>query len=508
MGTYDTRQASTETQLEECLKLAAKEGYLVPEEFRFEDRHTGKHLHQRPELAKARELVRSKKAEAFFVYDTDRLSRGGVGHLSIIVEEIVEYGAMFYCVLEPYENTHEGQVMLALRAYRAAIEIEKIRDRTMRGRIKKIQNGQIPGQGGNQYGYRMNKETWVKEIYEPEAMVVRRIFDLIANGHSTRTVAGLLTKEKVMVPSASLERKKVARCWHAACIGTMIRTPAYKGMNRVHVWTVEDKTGRAIKRPLDEHIYLPNTARTIVTPELWEQANASVKKNVGDATRNYKDFVLLRGMVWCSRCGKKAHIVRGGNNRKVCLFRCHSHVVKGEKCGAGTVSSRWLCTQAGSDVFRLLKDPARIEEMLRVARENEQKTDGFEKDIVKLQRRVEDIEASRKRLVKRLAQIEPEDEDLFQTELARLREEKAQTIKTIEDMQENISRLKDQAPTFPTLKVILDYIAEHGDPETWPDSEKRHLFELARLRVCFDGREWFWQLPSGMVVMPGESANR
>jgi site-specific DNA recombinase len=495
-GPYDTRQASVETQHEECERLAKREGYRVIAAF--EERFTGKYLHERKELARAREMIRNKEADALVVYDTDRLSRGGISHLYIIVDDILDSGAQFLCVLEPFENTKEGKVMLALRGYRSEVEREKIRDRTMRGRADKIAKGKLPGQGPEQYGYRKNKETWLKEIYEPEAVIVRRIFQLVADGWGTRGVAKLFNDEGLMTPSASLGRKRVGKKWYFGWIWALIRDPSYKGVEILHGLSRDDKTGKITKRPEEERIYLTSTTPAIVSPDLWERANQAINKNVGDRKRNEKKFVMLRGMVWCRDCGKKCHPVNAKDN--VMIFRCGSKAdMYDDKCKARSVSVRWLDEQVWTSVLRWLRNPDEIER----AKQHEEsvivESKSLETDLARLNKRLKEIDAARERLVKRLTVAEPEDEHLFNSELERLRAERKQIVAAVEDINVRIAKLKEARPTFPTVPEVQELI-KYADQFT-PEQQREILLKL-KIKVKINGRDWVWLPPSGLVEVP------
>lgn len=59
--------------------------------------------------------------------------------------------------------------------------------------VKRMNDGEYVDSNAP-YGYRLVDKQL--EIYEPEAMVVRRIFDLYLSGHSTTEIAQMLTEEK------------------------------------------------------------------------------------------------------------------------------------------------------------------------------------------------------------------------------------------------------------------------------------------------------------------------
>lgn len=74
-------------------------------------------------------------------------------------------------------------------------------------------------------------------IDKDTAPVVRRIFELYANGKSANAIAAILDRERIETPSAYKERLGIARhrsgtscqCWNASYIRKMLKDPVYIG---------------------------------------------------------------------------------------------------------------------------------------------------------------------------------------------------------------------------------------------------------------------------------------
>lgn len=257
----DTRVASLNTQEQECRKLAEREGYEVLSVFT--ERQSGAKLWEREELSQARDLIRTGQAQAFVTYDTDRLSRGGQAHLWVVVEEIMTLGAKFLCVVEPFEDTPEGRLMLSVRAYRAESERYKIKDRTMRGRRDLLNKGKIPGQGAARYGWDKVDHQYV--INEKEAAVMRWVYQEIADGRSSRDVAAELTARGEPTPGQAKKRHQASSLWMGSNLAGMVRNPIYKGIYQAQVTGVNDKTGKLEKRPAKDHIKLSKVLPNVKT---------------------------------------------------------------------------------------------------------------------------------------------------------------------------------------------------------------------------------------------------
>lgn len=178
---------SLPTQVEECLALAKREGYTVPEGYIFQEDITGTTL-ERPELRKVRELVNTKVIQAVIVHDPDRLARK-LGYQILLDEEMERAGVRLLFVLHQRDGNPEGQLFFHMRGALAEYERAKIIERTHRGIVARAKAGH-PNGGVVPLGYHYvsepHKGRW--EIDEEEASVVRRIFDLCLQGMPQRAI--------------------------------------------------------------------------------------------------------------------------------------------------------------------------------------------------------------------------------------------------------------------------------------------------------------------------------
>jgi site-specific DNA recombinase len=227
--------------------LVESNGYAVGQVF--VERQTGKSLHKRKELTKLRERVSSGETQCIAFYDIDRFTRGGSGHIWILIGECREKSVKLLCVTQDLSDTFENNVVITVMAEAARKELESIRERTLRGRKEKLRKGILPGQGGDMVGYRINKETWKREIHEEEAEIVRRIFEEAASGNTYRQITLDLQAEGIPSPGELLQRnyktQKTPR-WHRSAVAAIITNPAYMGATLAQVWS-KDETGKRIK---------------------------------------------------------------------------------------------------------------------------------------------------------------------------------------------------------------------------------------------------------------------
>lgn len=191
------RGFSLPTQVEACLEMAKREGYVVPEGYIFTEEISGTIL-ERSELRKVRELVNTKAISAVIVHDPDRLARNLLSQL-LLDEEAAKVSVKLLFVMHQREGSAEGNLFFQMRGSLAEYERAKLMERTRRGLIGRIKAGHPHG-GQVPLGYRYISEPhggrW--EIDDEEAAVVKRIFELCLKGESTRGIAKLLTDEHIL----------------------------------------------------------------------------------------------------------------------------------------------------------------------------------------------------------------------------------------------------------------------------------------------------------------------
>ena len=134
--------SSLETQARACVKAAEQAGFSIKRDFVYREDWPGDSL-DRPMLGTVRDLIRKRVISALYCYSTDRLSRNAV-HLYILAEECDKAGVGLHFVTEPLDNSPEGQLIGFVRGYAAQIEREKIRERTVRGKLARAAQGKLP----------------------------------------------------------------------------------------------------------------------------------------------------------------------------------------------------------------------------------------------------------------------------------------------------------------------------------------------------------------------------
>ena len=171
------------------------------------------------------------------------------------------------------------------------------------GKRARMQDGKIHNFGAELYGYRCDKDRGVREVYEPEAAIIRALFHWYTEEKlSVRSIVKRLNGQEVPPPSISKRLSQDPDShphWGKGQIHRILREPAYKGLTIS--WRY-DKVGRL--KLETEWLSLPEgVTPALVNRDLWEAAQQQRASNTGAETRNQARPYLLRGMVVCVVCG-------------------------------------------------------------------------------------------------------------------------------------------------------------------------------------------------------------
>jgi site-specific DNA recombinase len=475
---------SIPTQLEACQRLAAREGYTVPEGHVLIDEGLSGTTMDRPGLRSLRDLVNARAFAAVIVYDPDRLSRN-LGHQLLLAEEFERASVKLLIVSHPIEQGPEGWLFFQMRGALAEYERAKILERTHRGIIGRAKAGN-PWGGQAPLGYRAIREphrAWW-EIDDEGAALVRRIFAMCLSGMSTYAITEQLSRERVPTGrergGASGGRSRRRGIWNEASIHKILTNEAYTGRAYFGKYRRLSKTTR-VRRPPAEWIEIPVPA--IVNGETFEAAQRQLERNRALATRNRKyEYLLGGGRFRCGRCGR-AMTGRAPNGRR--RYCCNSLRTPHdpETICRGSVAAEAVERQVWDAVVRLLEQPELI--AAEVAKQETMADD----QRAEIRRQVALIEAA-------LAKCERDEqrwgeayiaEAINIAELKRYRTEIAQRRQSLlaehAQLQGQLDGIGEHVQQIDTL---IDYCARVRQAlQTFDATEKRHTFEALDLRVTW-----------------------
>jgi len=329
------KQETIQSQIEALRDYAKKNNYVACGEY-IDDGYSGELL-DRPALDKLRDDAKKKLFEAVLVHSPDRFSRKFI-YLGLVQEELKKSGVNIVFLNRPdSKDTPEDNLLNGVQGLIAEYEKAKILERTRRGKLHKAKTGLLVTSIAP-YGYRyipqdkVHNKSGCYEVNPEEAIIVGLIFDLFVNKQmSIRAIARELTRREI------LPRK--GKHWRTSTLHRIIRNEAYIGTAyyNKHIAMESQKpkqenTYRRRKntslhlRPREQwiSIQLPEHLR-IVDKEIFDLAQAQLKRNSELSPRNVKHHYLLRGLLQCGECnspylGTPCHnrlFYRCGNRHRV-----------------------------------------------------------------------------------------------------------------------------------------------------------------------------------------------
>ncbi|MEA3451262.1 MAG: recombinase family protein, partial [Bacteroidota bacterium] len=419
-------------------EYAHKSGYLVPDEWIFQDEGYSGAILVRPGLEQLRDLAAEAQLEVILIYAPDRLSRK-YAYQVLLLEEFSRHGVEVEFIKSPPATTPEDQLLLQFQGMIAEYERAQIAERTRRGKKHRAQNGSVNVLSGAPYGYQYIKKTETSDAYyeviDKQAEIVRDVYRFY-------------TEEKLSIAAIvrRLNDHGVPTCkgispWERTTIWAMLRNPAYKGT--ACFGKTERKEREKVTRPLrqkggysprcsahrerprEEWIEIPVPA--LVTEATFALAQEQLEANKRLSRRRTIEPTLLQGMLVCNKCGYALYrSSTKTSKRKIYYYRCigsdNYRFPTGRVCNSRPIRQDYLDSLVWDQVITLLEtpdiikgeinrrltkihnsDPTRrrkeyvAKEMLRLRKSINKLLDAFQEDLLQLEELRKRMPALRKR---------------------------------------------------------------------------------------------------------------
>jgi site-specific DNA recombinase len=396
------------------IEYGQNEGYMVPEEWIFQDEgYSGASL-VRPGLERLRDLAAEGQIEALLIYSPDRLSRK-YAYQVLLCEEFARHGVDVVFIKAAKATTPEEELLLQFQGMIAEYERAQIAERSRRGKRHRAKAGSVNVLSGAPYGYRYHKKTETSaayyELIEKEVEVVRDVYKLYTeDGLSIGAITRLLNDQGIRTRTGKSR-------WERSTVWAMLRNPAYKGT------ACFGKTERAERqkitrplrlrggfsprsscnreRPREEWIEIPVPA--IVSEETFALAQERLEKNKRLSPRRTIEPTLLQGMLVCGKCGYAFYrCSTRTSRRKIYYYRClgsdaYRHL-NGPLCHSRPIRQDYLERIVWEQVIQLLEDPdlvrAEIQRRIKEIQDSnptKRRKDTLSKEITRVQKGIEKL---------------------------------------------------------------------------------------------------------------------
>jgi site-specific DNA recombinase len=315
------------SQLAALRSRVAAEGDELVAEF-CDDGYSGARL-DRPGLDGLRDAAEAGLLDGVWCLSPDRLARA-YAYQVVVLDELARLGvAVRFADAPALDDDPQARLLTQVQGVIAEYERAKIAERYRRGKLWRSRSGEVISWKAP-YGYRRIPRSPAGPahlaVFEPEAAVVRRIFDdYVAGGHSMRELTRRLNADGVVSPTG----KPV---WGVSTIGRLLRNQAYVGRvyyNRTElVPTARPGRRPTRQRPRAREEWVQIAVPQIVPDDVFEAAQRVSRDNTQwNPRRAEPGQWLLRGLLRCGTCGVgvNCHKMRGRNGTWHRYYYCRNH---------------------------------------------------------------------------------------------------------------------------------------------------------------------------------------
>ncbi len=309
------RDASIEDQVRQCRQYIDRQGWTYLHAYT--DRAISGARLLRAGYQKLLEDARASSYDVVVAEALDRLSRDQE-HVAALFKQLSFAGVRIVTLAEGEIN----ELPVGLKGTMNALFLKDLAQKTRRGLEGRVRQGRSGG--GKAYGYDVVKEYDAegnpvpggRRINQAEAVVVRRIFEAFAAGHSPRAIARQLNNDNIPGPGGRPWSDTTIR-GHATRRTGILRNDLYAGKmvwNKQH-YVKDPHTGRRLARPNPESEWIVKDVPhlRILDQDIWDRVQARLDAiRQSPAVRkarktkfwlNRRPKHLLTGLVRCGRCG-------------------------------------------------------------------------------------------------------------------------------------------------------------------------------------------------------------
>lgn len=342
--------------------------------------YSGKNT-DRPALKKLMADARQGKFNVVICYKYDRLTRNTRDFLDIL-SVFESQGIDFVSVTQPIDTTSPvGRLMRSILMEFAQFEREMISERTRDKLQAMMRKGKWTG-GPAPLGYDLDRETKKVVVNDPEAKIVRDIFDIYLKERSLSVTAARINARGFRMKAWTTRggNTKGGSQFFKVNLSYLLRNTIYIAKRRMkgEFYTMEQP---AI---IDEKIFQEVQA-------LLE--NNRVKRNSLNTDKH--DF-LLKGLVRCAACGSQMtpHFSRKAGQSTFLYYRC-SIVNRSDRgaCSVRAVRGRALEQFVIDQLKILARDENLVRDVVRKVTEDAEELPGLRRDKISASSELGKLEA-------------------------------------------------------------------------------------------------------------------
>ncbi len=329
-----TSMQSTDRQKEDLLKVAERFKVEIDADHIYIDIITGFSVGEdRPNYSALLSEVEKGNIDTILFSELTRLGRNST-ELLAEVQRLQNKGIDLYFEKQDLWVRHDkkdlgSRILLAVLAITTSYEIELFAERSISGKIEKVNKGGGIGGDNNAYGY-MNDENKRMVIREDEANTIRRIFNMYADGKSTIEIRDILNSENIPTSygtriqefKENRKRKGLAPkeykhfkdeegfSWRPSAISKLLANELYKGHRVINFHKPQvDKLAKKDGEPVEREVLYTYDVQLenlrIVDDELFQRVQDRLAQAAYNKNNAMKHDNLLKAKLRCGECGSR-----------------------------------------------------------------------------------------------------------------------------------------------------------------------------------------------------------
>lgn len=288
---------SPDSQLKKIREYAAKEGYLIPDEYVFyDDGISGKSTRKRNDFNRMIAIAKEKKHpfDVIYVWKFSRFARNQ--EESMVYKNLLrKKGVSVVSVSEPIPEGHFGSLIERIIEWTDEYYLVNLGAEVTRGMTEKASRGEPTCPPP--LGYIMRDKKYYPDEESGAADVVRGIFARYAAGEKQREIAQSLGMSGIRTRYGKMPDNR----W----IDYVLHNPAYIGKIR---WSLNG--ARAVSKFDFENeniMVVDGHHEPLISLELWDKVQKMLEEQKKaypkHARRSQPIEYMLKGLVRCSSCG-------------------------------------------------------------------------------------------------------------------------------------------------------------------------------------------------------------
>lgn len=307
---------SPDSQLKKIREHAAKDGYIIPDEYVFyDDGISGRSVKKRDDFNRMIAIAREKTHpfDRIYVWKFSRFARNQ--EESMVYKNLLQKkGVTVISASEPIPEGHFGTLIERIIEWMDEFYSVNLGVEVMRGMTEKATRGEPTC--APPFGYIMRDKKYYPDEESGAADIVREVFERYANGEKQRVLAVELGERGVRTKRGNKPENR----W----VDYMLKNPCYIGKIR---WSL-DGVRAVSKRDYnnDNIMVVDGYHEPLVSTELWnrvqERLNSQRKAYPKYARQEQPIDYMLKGLVRCSACGSTLAVNGWSSRNKTRCLQC------------------------------------------------------------------------------------------------------------------------------------------------------------------------------------------